>query len=73
VPSESNLFFYTDGVSEAQNSAQELYGENRIVEFLENVNEMDPAKICSRMMNELVLYRNKAPQSDDITILGVKI
>ena len=73
VPSESNLFFYTDGVSEAQNSAQELYGENRIVEFLENVNEMDPAKICSRMMNELVLFRNKAPQSDDITILGAKI
>lgn len=73
VPAESNLIFYTDGVSEAQNSAQELYGETRIVEFLENVNEMDPAKICCRMMNELVLYRNKAPQSDDITILGVKI
>ncbi len=73
VPADSNLFFYTDGVSEAQNQSQELYGEKRIVEFLENANERDPAKVCSRMMNELVLYRNKAPQSDDITLLTVRV
>ncbi|SFS58499.1 Stage II sporulation protein E (SpoIIE) [Succinivibrio dextrinosolvens] len=72
LPLNSNLFFFTDGVSEAQNPQQELYGEKRIEYFLENLKETDPAQVCSKMMGELVLYRNKAAQSDDITILCVR-
>jgi serine phosphatase RsbU (regulator of sigma subunit) len=72
VPLNSNLFFFTDGVSEAQNPQQELYGEKRIERFLENLKENEPSKVCSRMMGELILYRNKAAQSDDITILCVR-
>lgn len=73
VPEDSNLFFYTDGVSECQNHNKDLYGVERIIAFLERLRERDPAVICSKMMEELILYRNNATQSDDITILSVKI
>lgn len=72
VPPNSNLFFFTDGVSEAQNSQQELYGEKRIESFLKNTKDREPDRVCSNMMGELILYRNKAAQSDDITILCVR-
>lgn len=72
VPLNSNLFFFTDGVSEAQNPQQELYGEKRIEHFLRKLKETDPDRVCSKMMGELILYRNKAAQSDDITILCVR-
>lgn len=72
VPLNSNLFFFTDGVSEAQNPQQELYGEKRIEHFLRKLKETDPERVCSKMMGELILYRNKAAQSDDITILCVR-
>lgn len=72
VPLNSNLFFFTDGVSEAQNPQLELYGEKRIEHFLKKLKETDPERVCSKMMGELILYRNKAAQSDDITILCVR-
>ncbi len=73
MPKDSNLFFYTDGVSESLNSNNELFGEKRIIAFLEQLKERDPSFICSKMIDELILYRNKAAQSDDITILSVRI
>lgn len=73
LPPSCNLFLYTDGVSEAQNQNQELYGEERISSFLERLSTDDPYRMCSKMMDDIILYRNNAPQSDDITMLNVKI
>jgi len=71
---ESNdLFcFYSDGVTEAMNSNNELYGIERLSELL----VQKAAGKCSEIQNEIIKdlknYQGKAQQYDDITILLTK-
>jgi phosphoserine phosphatase RsbU/P len=65
------LFLYTDGVTEAQNLAEELYGERRLLDALEFVPRNDPAKMAHGIMESVALFAQGAPQSDDITIMAI--
>ena len=65
------FFFYsflTDGVTEAQNSSNELYGENRLIEFLSN-QPNNPRNILNNLKTELKTFAGTSPQSDDITMI----
>ncbi len=73
LPDECTVYFYTDGVSEALNTDMELYGEERIKEFLKKFSDRTPSELCSLMLNELSEYRKEASQSDDITMLAVRL
>ncbi len=61
------LFFYTDGVTEAQNRNQEMFGEERLELFLQNNRNYDGNNILSNLEKELYEYRNGADQIDDIS------
>lgn len=61
---------FTDGVTEAMNAKKELYGEERLVEFLSLHGGDDPKTLLGRVFAELVRYRGDEPQSDDITMLA---
>ncbi len=73
LPSDCGVFLYTDGVSEALNTSMELYGEERIKDFLKKHSDKAPSEICSLMMSELAEYRKEASQSDDITMIAVRL
>ena len=65
-----SLFVYTDGVPEATNSMNELYGTNRMLEAL-NINP--EAKVSERLENvkkSVDEFVGKAPQFDDLTMLS---
>ena len=62
------LFMYTDGVTEAQNSSNELYGEKRLIEFMSN-QQNNPKNILNNLKTELKSFAGTAPQSDDITMI----
>ncbi len=59
---------YTDGVSEAMNSAKELFGEARIEELLALNRKASSKDLVTAIYTALLEYRKDAPQSDDITI-----
>ena len=64
------IFQYTDGVMEATNSNNELYGMDRLKAALDencskNVNELLPA-----IKADIDKFVGEAPQFDDITMLG---
>ncbi len=67
------LFLYTDGVTEARSKNDELYGEQR----LNNALQLAPKDSLEEMIHyigtDLVRYANGAPQSDDITMLAIKM
>ena len=63
-----SFFMYTDGVTEAQNEKQELYGETRLKEFLSK-QENNPKTILPALREELKSFAGSAPQSDDITMI----
>ncbi len=66
------LFLYTDGVTEATDSNNELFNNDRLIEALKKSGDMKTADICSFVKNEIDSFVKEAPQFDDITMLAVK-
>jgi sigma-B regulation protein RsbU (phosphoserine phosphatase) len=67
----ATVYVYTDGVTEAFNEAQEQFGDERFLELVRGTQGEAPEKVCNRVKDALTLYRGEAPQSDDITMLGL--
>lgn len=63
------LFQYTDGVTEATNGKNELYGMDRLKEILGTCGEKAPAEILPAVKQDIDRFVGKAPQFDDITMI----
>ena len=66
------LFLYTDGVTEATNESQELFGEARLLEALNEVSEEAAEYRCKTVKSAIDKFVGDAEQFDDITMLAVK-
>jgi sigma-B regulation protein RsbU (phosphoserine phosphatase) len=60
---------YTDGVIEAMNSAQELFGQNRFYLRVKQLGDRSSSEFLSLLVSELEAHQGGAPQHDDITIV----
>ncbi len=67
------LFLYTDGVAEATNSKNELFGTDRMLEALNKAPEAGPRTLLTNMKNAVDVFVDEAPQFDDLTMLCVKL
>ena len=63
------LFLYTDGVTEATNLENKLYGEDRLLEFMNNSAYIDATELLPKLKNNIDEFVGEAPQFDDITML----
>lgn len=63
------IFLYTDGVTEATNLQEELYGENRLLTFMNNNKDINPNNLLRELKNDIDEFVGEAPQFDDITML----
>jgi len=67
------LFLYTDGIVEAENAKGEFYGKERLKAFL-NANSGIPLRtLIDRFRDDIAAFANGAEQSDDITMLALRI
>ncbi len=66
------LYLYTDGVTEATNENEELFGEQRLETLLEKAAGESPEDICRMVKEAAFEFTGSAPQADDITMLSVK-
>ncbi len=66
------IYLYTDGVTEAMNTENALYGENRLLEVLNKNAASDTQAICDAVKADVDLFAGEAPQFDDITMLCLK-
>ena len=73
LPKGGTLFLYTDGVTEAANAADEMFGEERLVEALNKYGDVPPDKLLEGIRGEIDRFAGTAPQYDDITMLGIKL
>ncbi len=67
------LLLYTDGLTEALNESTVMYGEKRLLDFLNN-NDTDcitPMKLINDVRKSLREYVGTAEQSDDLTMLSI--
>ena len=63
------LFLYTDGVTEAQDKAQQLYGEEKLLEFAASHEKDEPEAFLNGLSAELADFQSDCDQFDDITML----
>ncbi len=63
------IFQYTDGVTEAANRANELYGMERLTEILRRHSKLPPAQLLPKVKEDIDRFVGEAPQFDDITML----
>ncbi|HEV2348596.1 MAG TPA: SpoIIE family protein phosphatase [Terriglobia bacterium] len=62
------VLVFSDGVTEAQNSEDDLYGESRLKEFLENTACQAAPELCEKVIAAVQNFVGAAPQADDITL-----
>lgn len=63
------LFQYTDGVTEATNSARQLYGQERLTAVLGRYSSSSPEELLPLVRADIDAFAGDAPQFDDITML----
>ena len=67
------IFLYTDGVTEATDKNNQLYGEERLLETVNRNIVMDTRKLCEAVKSDVDQFVGEAPQFDDITMMSVEI
>jgi adenylate cyclase len=65
--------FYTDGIIEARNSKERMYGKERLVYIVENNREVSARNICSAIEEDVKQFEPKGRQFDDMTLVVIKV
>ncbi|MBQ4463893.1 MAG: SpoIIE family protein phosphatase [Eubacterium sp.] len=66
------LFVYTDGVTEATDAHDELFGEERLTDALNVDPNAIPKDLLHNVRAGIDAFVGEAPQFDDITMLGFR-
>ena len=72
----ATLFLYTDGLTEAMNADFQMFGEERmkaIAQHQISVGEPSPKALIDRFTEAVDTYVAGAEQSDDLTMMAIKI
>ena len=70
----SRLLIYTDGVTEAEDRDKNQYGEDRLLEFAENIPVDTPSEdFVEALITSVKAFTGDNDQNDDITIMSVKV
>ncbi|MEI7857592.1 MAG: SpoIIE family protein phosphatase [Methanomicrobiales archaeon] len=67
------IVLFTDGVTEATNIRDELFGEERLQQIILSNRGLTAGEITKKILLDVQEFTGDAPQSDDITLLVVKV
>ncbi len=66
------IHLYTDGLTEAMNSSQEEYGEERFQRFVDSHLDIDPEEFHTVFLEKMSEFSQDIPLTDDLTLLSLK-
>lgn len=66
------LFMYTDGVTEAHNPENKLFGDQRLAELIDTEKNEDVEVIVNRVVTDVRQFEGEAEQYDDVTVMALK-
>jgi len=64
---------YSDGVTEARNTKKQEFEEDRLVQEVTKYKDLTAKEIADNIHKDILKFRGRAPQHDDITIMVLKI
>jgi phosphoserine phosphatase RsbU/P len=67
------LFFYSDGVTEAQNAQRELFGEQRLSRIVAALANDGSAALLGEVRRQVVAFSGSEQFADDFTCLAVRL
>jgi phosphoserine phosphatase RsbU/P len=67
------LVMYTDGITEAENSERDWWGQERLEKLLRACRHCTPAQIVGRVLDEVSAFAKDGPQRDDMTLVVVSV
>ena len=70
---KDRLLLFTDGVTEAHNSSNELYGESRLSRVLEKASNESGEALLNMILKDINDFAGETPQFDDITMMVLTI
>lgn len=65
------IYFYTDGVTEAENEKEELYGNDRLRDALNGLRDKSAEEIVAGIRTSVERFSGAAEQFDDITMVAL--
>ncbi|MBP1945858.1 SpoIIE family protein phosphatase [Methanobacterium petrolearium] len=66
------IYLYTDGVTEATNSSDELFGDSRLLETMNNKKGLNLSEQLTYVKGEIDVFMGDEEQFDDITMLIIE-
>ena len=72
VSPHDTIFLYTDGLTEAENTIPELFGEKRMMDEAHQWISREPQVVIDRMTAAVHAFVGDAEQSDDLTMLAIQ-
>ena len=66
------FFLYTDGVTEALDSKNRLFGEERLYNAVKAVQDPEPHALCTVVRAAVAAFSDGVAQADDITVLAIR-
>lgn len=73
MPEDGMMLLYTDGVTEAMDAQGELFGLEQLVSIVFGRPSGPAQPLCDYLIDILAAYHGSAPQSDDITVVAVRV
>lgn len=67
------LLLYTDGLTEAENEAKELYSDRRMLAALDNMRGMSAQDVVLALEKSVKDFAGTAEQNDDLTMLALQL
>jgi len=67
------VVFYTDGIVEAMNENDELYGFDRFMEIVKIHKDLDATAFLGKLMTDVTSFVGEREQHDDLTIVIAKV
>ncbi len=65
--------FFTDGITEAMNARDDLFGETRLGQFVERHADLPSEELRERVLREIKAFVGDAPQHDDMTMILLRV
>jgi sigma-B regulation protein RsbU (phosphoserine phosphatase) len=66
------LLLYTDGITEATNTGNELYGDERLIRSSRKSSQESARTLVEKLVSDVKTFTSDAEQADDITLLLMK-
>jgi serine phosphatase RsbU (regulator of sigma subunit) len=67
------ILLFTDGITEAFNQKNEQFEEERLIKVVQESFHLNTKEISQEILNRVIAFQEDVPQSDDLTLVVVKI